>query len=70
MKSSILRTPWLCLCLFALGACGGKENGPPTMPPPDVGVITAQPQNSPLTRDLVGRLSAYRSADVRARVAC
>ncbi len=27
-----------------------------------------QPQNSPLTQDLVGRLSPYRSADVRARV--
>ncbi len=70
MKSSLLRTPLLCLFLIALGACGkGNENGPPKMPPPDVGVITAQPQSSPLTRDLVGRLSAYRSADVRARVA-
>jgi membrane fusion protein (multidrug efflux system) len=70
MKSSLLRTPLLCLCLLVLGACGkGKENSPPKMPPPEVGVITAQPQSSPLTRDLVGRLSAYRSADVRARVA-
>jgi len=70
MKSSLLSTPLLCLSLLALGACGkGKENGPPKMPPPEVGVITAQPQNSPLTRDLVGRLSAFRSADVRARVA-
>lgn len=70
MKSSLLRTPLLCLCLLVLAACGkGKENGPPEMPPPDVGVITARPQSSPLTRDLVGRLSAYRSADVRARVA-
>jgi membrane fusion protein (multidrug efflux system) len=38
------------------------------MPPPTVGVIEAQPQNVPLTKDLVGRLSAFRSADVRARV--
>jgi membrane fusion protein (multidrug efflux system) len=53
-----------------LAACGkGKEQGPPQMPPPEVGVIQVQPQSSPLTRDLVGRLSAYRSADVRARVA-
>jgi membrane fusion protein (multidrug efflux system) len=69
MKSSSLSTPLLCLSLLALAACGkGKEQGPPQMPPPEVGVIQVQPQSSPLTRDLVGRLSAYRSADVRARV--
>jgi membrane fusion protein (multidrug efflux system) len=60
----------LCLSLLALTACGkGKEQGPPQMPPPEVGVIRIQPQSSPLTKDLVGRLSPYRSADVRARVA-
>ncbi|TPG10716.1 efflux RND transporter periplasmic adaptor subunit [Rhodanobacter glycinis] len=69
MKSSLLSTPLLCLSLLALAACSkGKEQGPPQMPPPEVGVFTAQPQSSPLTRDLVGRLSPYRSADVRARV--
>ena len=70
MKPSLLRTALLCLGLLALSACGkSNENGPQKMPPPEVGVIKAQPQSSPLTRDLVGRLSAYRSADVRARVA-
>jgi len=69
MKSPFLRAPALCLGLLALTACGKKEQGPPQMPPPQVGVITAQPQNEPLTKDLVGRLSAFRSADVRARVA-
>jgi len=68
MKSSLMRTPLLCLGLLALAACGGKEQGPPQMPPPEVGVVPAQPTSSPLTRNLVGRLSAYRSADVRARV--
>jgi len=70
MKSSSLSTPLLCLSLLALVACGkGKEQGPPQMPPPEVGVVQVQPQSSPLTKDLVGRLSPYRSADVRARVA-
>ncbi|MEO6798675.1 MAG: efflux RND transporter periplasmic adaptor subunit [Rhodanobacter sp.] len=69
MKSSLLRTSLLCLFLLGVGACGRKEKAPAKMPPPDVGVITAQPQSSPLTRALVGRLSAFRSADVRARVA-
>jgi membrane fusion protein (multidrug efflux system) len=44
------------------GAAGGQ------MPPPEVGVVTLQPATIPLQRDLVGRLSAFRSADVRARV--
>lgn len=69
MKSSSLRTPVMCLGLLALAACGGKkEQGPAQMPPPEVGVVKATPINAPLTRDLVGRLSSYRSADVRARV--
>jgi membrane fusion protein (multidrug efflux system) len=38
------------------------------MPPPEVGVVVMRPSDVPLARELVGRLSAYRSADVRARV--
>jgi membrane fusion protein (multidrug efflux system) len=69
MKSSSLRTPLLCLGLLSLAACGkGKEQGPPQMPPPEVGVVKVQPQTEPLRKSLVGRLSPYRSADVRARV--
>lgn len=68
MKSTPMRTPVLCLSLLALAACSNKTQGPPQMPTPTVGVIEAQPQTVPLTKDLVGRLSAFRSADVRARV--
>ncbi|HET6588052.1 MAG TPA: efflux RND transporter periplasmic adaptor subunit, partial [Oleiagrimonas sp.] len=38
------------------------------MPPAAVGVMVVQPQHVPLVRSATGRLSAYRSADVRARV--
>ena len=70
MKLSSPHMTLLCSSLLLLAACGkGGEQGPPKAPPPQVGVIRAVPQNSPLTRELVGRLSAHRSADVRARVA-
>ena len=69
MSPSSLRTPLLCLSLLALAACGGKDKNPQQQPPPPtVGVLAATPTTAPLTKDLVGRLSAYRSADVRARV--
>jgi membrane fusion protein, multidrug efflux system len=51
-----------------LGGCG-KHAPPPPPPTPQVGVVIAHAQAVPLTRDLVGRMSATRSADVRARVA-
>jgi len=64
-----LHHPLLLACgLLALSACGGKEEAS-APPAPEVGVIEAKQQTVPLTRDLVGRLSPYRSADVRARVA-
>jgi len=54
--------------LLLLGGCA--RSGPPTAaPPPQVGVVAVHAQAVPLTRNLVGRLSATRSADVRARVA-
>ncbi|OOG49228.1 efflux RND transporter periplasmic adaptor subunit [Rhodanobacter sp. C01] len=67
MKSSFLHTPVLCLSLLVLAACG-KQQGPPKMPTPQVGVITVQPENAPLTKDTSGRLSPYYSANVTARV--
>src|SRR5579863_676295 len=56
-----------CLVTIALVGCGsGKE--PPAAAPPQVSTVTAEQQTVPLTRDLVGRLSAYMSANVVARV--
>lgn len=52
-----------------LTACGDHSNQAPAPTPPLVGVVTAHAENAPLVRHLVGRLSAFRSADVNARVA-
>jgi membrane fusion protein (multidrug efflux system) len=60
-----------CLAVLAAtllaAACGKAQQDQPP-PPPQVGVITVHPGPIPLTRDLVGRLSATRVSDVRARV--
>jgi len=49
---------------------GCRQGDQPSEPPlPEVGVIEARAEPLPITRDLVGRLSATREADVRARVA-
>lgn len=56
-----------CAVAFAVAAC--KQQAPMSAPTPEVGVVTVASQTLPLQRELVGRLSPYRSADVRARVA-
>ncbi|MBV8877733.1 MAG: efflux RND transporter periplasmic adaptor subunit [Gammaproteobacteria bacterium] len=57
-----------CASGLLLDACS-HAGPPPAPPPPQVGVVVVHAQPVPLTRNLVGRLSATRSADVRARVA-
>ena len=58
--------------LIALSACGGGDKpaaGPGgSMPPPEVDVITVGRGSATLTQDLPGRVQAYRTAQVRARV--
>jgi membrane fusion protein (multidrug efflux system) len=53
---------------FLLAGCA-KAPAPMALPPPQVTVVTAHREEVPLVRELVGRLSATRQADVRARVA-
>lgn len=62
-----LRLALACAALLALVGCAKPD--PPQPAPPQVGVITAAPRTVPLTRDCVGRLSAFRTADIYARVA-
>lgn len=59
----------ILLVSLALAACGKGAPPPQQMPPPEAGVVSAKAQAVPLTQDLVGRLSATRTADVRARAA-
>ncbi|GMV31681.1 MAG: hemolysin D [Rhodanobacteraceae bacterium] len=54
--------------LLGLAACGNHAGPPPAPPPPEVGVVVAKAGAVPLTRNLVGRLAATRTAEVRARV--
>ena len=52
---------------LVLGACSHAT--PPATPTQEVGTVTAAPQNVPLTKAFVGRLTAFRTADINARVA-
>src|SRR5574338_1569551 len=66
-----MRFAWLISLLLICAACGKEERAqgakrPP--PTPEVGVITVQPESVMLSRELPGRTSAYRVAEVRARV--
>ena len=65
----------LMLLAASLTGCGGGDKpaagpgGPgAAMPPPEVEVMTASMGSATLTQDLPGRLQAYRTAQVRARV--
>ena len=57
-----------------LAGCGGDKSaagpgGPgASMPPPEVDVITVVAGNATLTQELPGRLEAFRTAQVRARI--
>ena len=59
----------LALTLAVAAAGCGKKAGPPAPTGPiEVGVVTLSPTPVALTRELPGRTSAYRVAEVRARV--
>jgi membrane fusion protein (multidrug efflux system) len=62
---------FLVLSLWIATGCGrdeGARANPATPPPAEVGVITIQPHSVTLTRELPGRTSPIRVAEVRARV--
>ncbi len=65
------------VALAMLAGCGkggdaaaqAPAGAKPAMPPAQVGVVTVQLQSVPLMSELPGRLEAFRTAQVRARVA-
>jgi membrane fusion protein (multidrug efflux system) len=59
----------LLVPLALLAACGSRgAKGPAPAGPVEVGVVTLAPTSVTLTRELPGRTSAFRVAEVRARV--
>ena len=57
--------------LFLVGmvaGCGKKQAAMPPTGPPEVGVMTVQPQRVAITTELPGRTSAYLVAEVRPQV--
>ena len=76
IKSHSLSAAALAAATFLVAACGPKEGGgaPPgpaagaAPPPAEVNVVTVAAGPAALTQDLPGRMLAYRTAEVRARV--
>jgi membrane fusion protein (multidrug efflux system) len=70
--SRIFAGTTLTLALLLSGCGGGEQPKKPgagaAPPPPEVEVIVVQPAPVTLTNELPGRLQAYRTAQVRARV--
>ncbi|MFZ0500238.1 MAG: efflux RND transporter periplasmic adaptor subunit [Steroidobacteraceae bacterium] len=58
----------LAAAAASLAACGSSDQGAQHAAPPPVTVVTVAPQQVALTSSFTGRLSAYREANVLARV--
>ena len=73
-KTNFLTTTTIFASMLLLAACGPKEGGPPqpagaaAPPPPEVDVVTVATGSVVLTQDLPGRLQAFRTAQIRARI--
>jgi len=73
--TTLTKPIYILLLTASLAGCGGADKqasgpgGPGAgMPPPEVDVITAVAGSVTVTKELPGRLQAYRTAEVRARV--
>ena len=62
------RLPLCAAALLAASACSKPPATPPAPPPPLVKVQAARQATVPVVNEYVGRVSAYRSLEIRARV--
>ncbi|ATC64302.1 efflux transporter periplasmic adaptor subunit [Nibricoccus aquaticus] len=58
----------LAAAAIFLAGCGKKSTAAATPPPLEVAVLTIAPESVTLTQELPGRTSAFRLAEVRARI--
>ncbi len=58
----------LVLSLFGLAGCGQESQGTPQPRLPEVSYVTIAPQKILMTKELSGRTSAHRIAEIRPRV--
>lgn len=56
------------LAIFPLAGCHREAQGPPPGDPPEVSVITVEPQSVLLTSELPGRTAGFLVADIRPQV--
>ncbi|WP_034690528.1 efflux RND transporter periplasmic adaptor subunit [Acidovorax sp. MR-S7] len=63
------RLAWGMALALALAACGDKNAAPAAASqPPEVGVVTLQPERQLVTTELPGRTSAFLTAEIRPQV--
>jgi len=68
MLSAALRVVLVCSAGAILTACTEAETSTPSEIPVEVGIVTMQPTARPYIRELPGRISPTRIAEVRTRV--
>ena len=68
MQASLILLKAGALATVLLASACAKQPAPPPQPP-TVEVMIARPGRLPIVHEFVGRISAIRSAEVRARVA-
>lgn len=64
----LMATALLLAASLAITACGKKQAALPQQGPPEVSVVTIQPQRVALTTELSGRTAPYLIAEVRPQV--